>query len=710
MVRITPPASTAALVVALSSLLAACGNDTLPFYCPIGQVLTEGRCVDVDPDAADASGDATGTDADTDVGEDADADVGEDAGEDGGTDATEDATADGGTDANEDAAGADTTEDISPDTATDVPGADVPADICRPFTRVCLDDATAAVCNAAGDAYSNEPCASSTHCVEGMCVARERFCEPGAVLGCDSDAARRVCNTAGSDYVVTPCDSSAPTCMDGECTNNVCAPGATTCDGPDRLACDSAGDGFEFVETCDWGCDAGRCLDPCPDDAPSHLGCTFWATDLDNYGNEVGEAIAAQFAIAVSNPHASAVDVDVYRGDGGLVQTVTVGPGDSRNLLLPRRDVNNTALTYNTYEVVSTAAVAVQQFNPLHDENAYSTDASLLLPSAAVGTEYVVNGWDAATAGDTFVAIVATRPGPTSVTITTPAAIRAGTSVAAMSAGDTRVFTLQQGQVLSLSSESTRIGGLTGMTISASQPVGVFAGAECAQIPTDNTYCDHLEEQLPPVSTWGTQIVGAKFDHRGTEPDIWRVVASEDGTTVTANPAIPVLTGRVLDRGDFVDLVVTDDFVLNASRPISVGQYMVGANYPGPGCDRSSSGGDVGCAIPPSGSCGSVGDGDPAAAVTAPTSQFRTEHHVVTDQDYTHNYVNIVAPSGATVTIDGDAPSEAPTTLAGWSIYRAAVRDGAHHIVGSAPIGVTAYGYACGASYAYPGGMNLAPR
>jgi len=44
---------------------------------------------------------------------------------------------------------------------------------------------------------------------------------------------------------------------------------------------------------------------------------------------------------------------------------------------------------------------------------------------------------------------------------------------------------------------------ITGYKIVGSRPVSVFAGHACASIPEGKSYCDHIVEQIPPVSELG---------------------------------------------------------------------------------------------------------------------------------------------------------------------------------------------------------------
>jgi hypothetical protein len=71
--------------------------------------------------------------------------------------------------------------------------------------------------------------------------------------------------------------------------------------------------------------------------------------------------------------------------------------------------------------------------------------------------------------------------------------------------------------------------------------------------------------------------------------------------------------------------------------------------------------------------------------------------------------LNIVAKPGTQITVDG-APMTAELVAIGgseWAVAQVVVDDGVHSIEGDAPFGLTAYGYDCDVSYAYPGGLKL---
>ena len=197
--------------------------------------------------------------------------------------------------------------------------------------------------------------------------------------------------------------------------------------------------------------------------------------------------------------------------------------------------------------------------------------------------------------------------------------------------------------------------------------------------------CDHLEEQLFPVGALGAHYVAAKSRPRASEPDVWRVLATEDGTELTTDPVQPG-TPAILAAGQFLQIETAADFVIEASAPVMVGQYLVGETY-------------------------AAGDtGDPSMMLAVPVEQFLEEYLFLTPRHYDVDTVTIVAPQGAAVALDG-APVAADAFKAipgsAWTRAIVDVEAGPHRVKASAPVGLTVTGYDDYVSYGYPGGLNL---
>lgn len=428
---------------------------------------------------------------------------------------------------------------------------------------------------------------------------------------------------------------------------------------------------------------------------PEYLGREFFAVDLDNIYEPPSplspgvDAAGAQFAVVVSNPSPSAAAAVTVSSKTAQVASVSIAPGGLEVFQLPRADVDGTTVVPNAYRIASDIPVTAHQFNPLGNVLVYSNDASLLLPVNGLGKEYRVMAWPQTNAVKLpgFLAVAAVEPGQTSVTITVNGATKAGGGIPALSVGQTYTHVLEQFDVLALET-SAQNEDLTGSLVVGDKNIAVFGGAECAFVPSNVSACDHLEEQMIPIQSWGKTYVAAKSKPRGSEPDLWRVMAKIDGTTITTNPLQPG-TPVTLNAGQFVQFETTQSFVIVAGAPVQVGQYLVGQDYGG--------GFSTGFT------------GDPGFMVGVPVEQYRDEYIFLTPPNYANDSITIVAPTGTTVTLDGNAVNgfTETTSGSGWSVATLTVGDGVHKLQASAPVGLTVTGYDQYVSYGYPGGMNL---
>jgi hypothetical protein len=308
----------------------------------------------------------------------------------------------------------------------------------------------------------------------------------------------------------------------------------------------------------------------------------------------------------------------------------------------------------------------------------FTTDAYVGLPSDILGTEYIVLSYQNSIVNGSELAIVATAEA-TTVTITP--AVSTGQRPASVP----YTLTLGRGQTYQLMNTNPAPGDLTGTIITSDQPIAVFGGHLCANVPPNVAFCDHLVEQLPPVVTWGKHFMTMPLATR-RKGDTFRFLASTDGTQVSVNGSLVA----TLERGQFFEQIIATPAHITADQPILVAQYANGTAFDGV-------------------------TADPFMMLIPPFEQFLATYTVTTPATgFPLNFVNIVTPNAAvgSITLDSAAipvASFIPIGSSGFSGAQVPIGLGAHTLNGPLPFGTFVYGFAADDSYGYPGGMSLAP-
>lgn len=564
----------------------------------------------------------------------------------------------------------------------------------------------------------------------------------GTAAGCDvcNGLAYTPCNDDGTPGDVITCPIA---CVPGHgCVD--CPPASNICVGDEVHECNDDGTVGDLIDECDGAnnevCDNGACLDGCTvaEDQPSNIGCEFWAVDMDQV-DSFNDPASAPWGVALSNAGGGEASVTIELNEAApgeplaltVVEQVTVPAGTLVARVLPTRELDcgavpndygapGTCLSSRAYRITSTAPIVVYQFNVF--ENAYSNDASLLLPTNALGKAYRVMGWVAGhpvlvpgfnIIDRSAVTIVGTAPN-TTVTVTPSWRIKGNPPIAATAAGDDIVVTLGPFDVLNLETDDATfqddpktVADLSGTLVLADKPVAVFSGVETTSAPggvldipthgswtSDDTCClDHLEDQMFPLEALGTSYVVTRSPIRSSgsyhEPDVLRFVGAAETATVTTTLAPPfdsftIAPGEVKTTWAQVDTIVTSD------KPVMVAQLLISQEY----IDGSIT-------------------GDPALTMFPPVEQYRTEYVILTPGSWSTNWVVLSVPEGATVTIDGADPAGCVVTTAGslegvtYESRRCPVGEAVHFISGDQPFGVVAYGYGNAGSYAFAGGADV---
>ncbi len=571
-------------------------------------------------------------------------------------------------------------------------------------------------------------------------------CEPEGETSC---FANTFVTCTDGHWAETEVCSGETTVCDPDLGCLVCNPGRNVCDGNDVVACAGDGMSFTFVRTCEPGttCLAGDCVDACDlaTQRLSYLGCDFLAATTSN--QLLPGAFDADFGVVIGNPadNGGPAEVTISRG-GSVVTTASVPAGSTSAITLPyiselKNAGQSVTVPGGAYEITTTQPVAAYQYNPLHfqlGEPSFTNDASLLLPEHTLTGSYMVGTWPSWGMGEwssvfgtpvgewevmypSFAAVVGTVDG-TTVTFTSNTTTEGG-NPGALSPGASTTFTVNRGDVVQIFSQAPSgssdpdfcrdrggdqvdvgscpptfgsdcesycaflPGDLTGSTFTADAPVGVFAGHTCTFMPQGSWACDHLEEMMFPTETWGTLTVMTAPTHpsgSGVADAMYRVVALEDGTELTFTPA--VTTAPTLAAGEVHQFRTNQDFTIEGSSKIYAVQALLGEDELGSNA------------------------GDPAMGSGIPRSQFRDAYDFLTPDTYTANWLNVVAPPGAEILLDGvPVTGWAPIFAAGFDVARVPVSPGSHeiHSVDGERFGITSYGYASYTSYLYPGGMNF---
>ena len=622
-----------------------------------------------------------------------------------------------------------------------------------------------------------------------FCVPGSRICKLDTLLKCKDDGSGRVLDTdcKGMGKVCVPDPPSCASCVPG---NTKCVGQDVL-----KCKADGSGyDASKVLHSCDATkgmlCHNATCVNACTlaRQNRSYVGCEYWAVDLDNAVVTSGNAASQQFAVALSNPSIlpATVTVSINEAPYGTaaklktVATRTVKPQALEVLLLPAREVDGsvagtyntgggTAVTPNAYRVSSTVPIIAYQFNPLSNAGVFSNDASLLVPTFALsadptnetGASYLVLSWPQTIAktSDTktnfgndlraFLTVVGTREKTkVSIKLSTDTIADTAGKVPAKKSGETLTFDLEPFDVLNLETGGFAA-DFTGTRITTNKPVAVFTGSEASDVPNfpklavRRCCADHLEEQLFPVTTFGKVFIalktpsrtaalaaaGASITANNKEKEYFRVLSAGEFVKVTTN--LPGQANVSVANGKYAQLKADQDFTIEATGPVAVGQYVAGQEEVG---------------IP-----SSLPGGDPSFILLPPVEQFRKDYLFLTPDKYAYDYLLIAAPHGAVLLLDGrrlkagcdsttgkklcctvssvgSVQRAGETTKTQYDAYKCQLSfpkviagktppdnledglqdDGVHRLKSDKAVGLVVYGFDAYVSYGYPGGTDLA--
>ena len=229
--------------------------------------------------------------------------------------------------------------------------------------------------------------------------------------------------------------------------------------------------------------------------------------------------------------------------------------------------------------------------------------------------------------GNSIIALIASEE-RTTVTITPSQDVEIikGTTTPA---GTSLELTLGKGKAVFLSSSED----LTGTRVVSDKPLAFFSGHECGNMPFDLQFCDHMVEQIPPTSTWGTEFYTASFMTRSL--DRFRALTSRDDNSISwvCTGENPTSDERSLPTaGDFTEFeILANRFCRFTSiYPVLLAQFSIG------------------------GAASSMFAADPSMTIIPPAGQYRDSYMLNYFSGFrVRNFTNIFLLTTPGITTDG---------------------------------------------------------
>jgi hypothetical protein len=326
-----------------------------------------------------------------------------------------------------------------------------------------------------------------------------------------------------------------------------------------------------------------------------------------------------------------------------------------------------------------------------------SFDASYILPTPALGNDYIIQTYDQSTSSSPYYSnyftsaflIVATEEGETTVDITPTVNTLDGHS-----ANSTYSITLRQGEAYQVRSHnnygSRDLSGTRVTTRGDCKKIAVFNGNNLTMVPEGGNDSDCIFEQAMPLTAWGKKFVVTASLGRQLN-DIVKITSAHDNNEIRKNGVLIA----TLNTGEFTSFELRQSdksCFIEASQSCAVYLYNHSAD----------------------GYFGNVEDGAPSMVWIAPIEQrineitfstfnYESEHDTHIDD----HYVNIIANADDIqhVYLDNELlPSSQFEFVNGTTEYcfiRKKIDHGVHHLSCANGFNAHVYGFGHAKGYAY---------
>ena len=122
----------------------------------------------------------------------------------------------------------------------------------------------------------------------------------------------------------------------------------------------------------------------------------------------------------------------------------------------------------------------------------------------------------------------------------------------------------------------TSLENLSGTRAVANKPITFISGHECGTLPTGESFCDQMFEQISPTTTWGKEFYTVPLGARQSF-DIFMFVASANDTVITRVCNLNRITYNIPKAGDVISLNVTSQEFCSftSNNPVLLVQFAV---------------------------------------------------------------------------------------------------------------------------------------
>ncbi len=390
------------------------------------------------------------------------------------------------------------------------------------------------------------------------------------------------------------------------------------------------------------------------------VGTEFWLCFQRNYketGNSSSDRLILELFLTADNDANVKVEIKDFR-----FKMDTLVPGGS----VVNIKISPEAEITKGEEIVK-KAVHITSDNPISvyglNRRFQTTDTYLGLPVKVLGKEYRALCYGESAGLLSQIAIIALENN-------TKVTIAPSVNTNNYPKGIDHTIRLNRGQVYQILPKYQPFSecDLTGTHIKADKNIAVFSGHQCAYVPPDTVACNHLVEQLPPVSSWGRHFYLGKFKSR--KRHTYRVLAHSPDTKLFINGKLRT----TLQAGKFYEARENRDIQIATTKPSLVAQYSHGF-----------SDGDM--------------VGDPMMILVSPTQQFLKSYRFATPVNGAwHHIINVVAPNNeiGSLELNGSSIDEDEFTRLGQSRYSIASLEipfGTHRLTCDEPFGMYSYGF-----------------